>query len=64
MLIGLGLVGLVLPVMPGWLLIIPGLSLWAGEFVWAARLRDGARSRLRRVMSQDPESPERKNRAA
>lgn len=48
-LLALGLVGLVLPVMPGWLLIIPGLSLLAGEFVWAARLRDGARERLRRA---------------
>lgn len=49
----LGLAGLVLPVMPGWLLLIPGLTLWAGEFVWAARLRDGARDRLRRSIRPD-----------
>lgn len=55
--IALGLVGLVLPVMPGWLLLIPGLSLWAGEFVWAARLRDGARDRLRRSVRPDSERP-------
>ena len=43
-----GLVGLVVPVMPGWLLIIPGLSLWSTEFVWAARLRNRAHDELNR----------------
>lgn len=44
-----GLVGLFVPIMPGWLLIIPGLALLAGEFVWARRLLDGAKSRLDRI---------------
>lgn len=43
-----GLVGLVLPILPGWLLIIPGLSLWSTEFVWAARLRHRAHDEWRR----------------
>ncbi len=34
-----GVVGLALPILPGWLFIIPGLSLLSSEFVWAARLR-------------------------
>ena len=33
-----GLAGLVLPIIPGWLLIIPGLALLATEYVWAQRL--------------------------
>jgi hypothetical protein len=33
-----GLAGLLLPVIPGWLLIIPGLALLATEYVWAQRL--------------------------
>jgi len=45
----LGLLGLFIPVMPGWLLIIPGLAILAGEYVWARRLLDGARNRLDQV---------------
>jgi hypothetical protein len=41
-----GVAGLVLPVLPGWVLIIPGLGLWSHEFAWAARLRHRVRSEL------------------
>lgn len=41
----IGLVGLVLPFLPGWLLIIAGLALLSTEYVWAKRLSDGARKR-------------------
>jgi hypothetical protein len=34
----LGIAGLALPIVPGWLLIIPGLALLATEYVWARRL--------------------------
>lgn len=40
-----GLAGLVLPFLPGWLLIIAGLALLSTEYVWAKRLSDGARKR-------------------
>jgi uncharacterized protein (TIGR02611 family) len=40
-----GLIGLVLPFLPGWLLIIAGLAILSTEYVWAKRLSDGARSR-------------------
>ena len=40
-----GLVGLLLPIVPGWLLIIPGLAILGTEFVWARRLLDTARSK-------------------
>jgi hypothetical protein len=33
-----GIAGLLLPIVPGWLLIIPGLALLATEYVWAQRL--------------------------
>jgi Putative transmembrane protein (PGPGW) len=45
----LGLVGLVIPVFPGWLLILPGLAILAGEFVWARRILDGAHAKVAKV---------------
>lgn len=33
-----GLAGLVLPILPGWLLIFAGLGILATEYVWARRL--------------------------
>lgn len=40
-----GLIGLVLPFLPGWLLIVAGLAVLSTEYVWAKRLSDGARRR-------------------
>ncbi|MCJ7753462.1 MAG: PGPGW domain-containing protein [Thermoanaerobaculales bacterium] len=40
-----GVIGLVLPFLPGWLLIIAGLAVLSTEYVWAKRLSDGARKR-------------------
>jgi len=34
----LGVIGWALPVMPGWLFVLPGLAILAAEFVWARRL--------------------------
>lgn len=45
-----GVAGLALPIVPGWALIVGGLAVLAGEFVWARRLLDGARARLERVV--------------
>ncbi len=42
-LILVGIAGLVLPFLPGWLLIIAGLALLSTEYVWARRLTEGAR---------------------
>lgn len=46
-----GLVGILIPVVPGWLLILPGLAVLAGEYVWARRLLDGAKSQVERARS-------------
>lgn len=56
-----GLAGLVLPVLPGWLLIIPGLGLWSHEFAWAARLRHRTRAKLesRGIIQPRPDEPPR-----
>ncbi len=45
----LGVAGLALPFLPGWVLIFAGLAVLAGEFVWARRLLDGVRERVDRV---------------
>lgn len=31
---------------PGWVVVFVGVAIWASEFAWAARLRDGLRQRL------------------
>ncbi len=65
LLLVLGVVGLFMPVMPGWLLIIPGLALLAKDFVWAERLQTAARTRLDRARDafdnrhSEPEEAER-----
>ena len=40
-----GVIGLLLPIVPGWLLIIPGLAILGTEFVWARRLLDTAKAK-------------------
>jgi uncharacterized protein YqgC (DUF456 family) len=39
------LIGLLLPIVPGWLLIIAGLAILGTEFVWARRLLDTAKAK-------------------
>lgn len=39
----LGLAGLLLPFLPGWLLILSGLAVLSSEYVWVRRLTDGAK---------------------
>lgn len=56
-----GLVGLLLPVVPGWLFIIPGLAILGTEFVWAARLLDTAKTKASEIRAK---VPSRRNRAA
>ncbi|MGH8927074.1 MAG: PGPGW domain-containing protein [Acidimicrobiia bacterium] len=49
-----GLIGLLLPVVPGWLMIIPGLAILGTEFVWARRLLDSAKSKASELRSKVP----------
>lgn len=39
----LGIVGIILPVMPGWVFLIPGLVILSDHFVWARRILDKAK---------------------
>ena len=48
-----GLVGLALPILPGWVWLIPGLMVLAREFVWARRLLAWLKARLSRKTAQD-----------
>ena len=48
-----GLLGWVLPIIPGWLFVIPGLMLLAREFHWARRLLEWFKSRLPKKTVQD-----------
>jgi uncharacterized membrane protein YbaN (DUF454 family) len=45
-LIAIGLVGLILPIMPGWVFVIPGLILLADYFPPIRRLLDWAKAKL------------------
>lgn len=49
-----GLIGLLLPIVPGWLLIIPGLAILGTEFVWARRLLDTAKARATDLKAKVP----------
>lgn len=49
-----GLVGLLLPIVPGWLLIIAGLAILATEFVWARRLLDSAKTKATELKAKVP----------
>jgi uncharacterized protein (TIGR02611 family) len=57
-----GVAGLVLPIVPGWLLIFGGLAVLAGEFVWARTLLDNAKAKAGEVAAKLPTN--RKNPAA
>ena len=41
-----GIAGLILPFLPGWLMIIVGLAVLSTEYVWAKQLTKGARKRV------------------
>jgi uncharacterized membrane protein YbaN (DUF454 family) len=45
-LILIGIVGLILPVMPGWIFIIPGLVILSEHFDWAKRLTEWLKSKF------------------
>jgi uncharacterized protein (TIGR02611 family) len=51
-----GLIGLLLPIVPGWLLIIPGLAILGTEFVWARRLLDTAKAKASELKAKIPTS--------
>ena len=41
-----GLAGLALPILPGWVWLIPGLMILAREFAWAKRVLEWLKARL------------------
>lgn len=47
-LVGLGLAGLVLPLLPGWLLIVGGLAMLAREYSWASSALEASRRQATR----------------
>ncbi len=51
-LVVIGLVGLVLPVMPGWIFLIPGLVLLARHFHSARRLLAFVRVKYRAIIER------------
>lgn len=44
-----GLTGLILPFMPGWIFLIPGLVILSERFPWAKKLVEWARHKAARV---------------
>ncbi|HYO80179.1 MAG TPA: PGPGW domain-containing protein [Bryobacteraceae bacterium] len=51
-LILIGLVGLIMPIMPGWVFIIPGLVILADYFPSVRRLVDWAKAKLEGATGQ------------
>jgi uncharacterized membrane protein YbaN (DUF454 family) len=52
-----GLAGLALPILPGWILLIPGLILLSREFHWARRLLGWLRSWLPHDVAKHTQIP-------
>ncbi len=48
-LVTLGVIGLILPVMPGWIFLIPGLVILADYFPPIKRLVDWAKAKMEKV---------------
>ena len=46
-LILLGLLGLLLPIMPGWVFLIPGLMILGERYEWARRLVDWVKRKFK-----------------
>jgi uncharacterized membrane protein YbaN (DUF454 family) len=53
-LVALGVLGLVLPVMPGWILLIPGVVILARHYRWARRLLALVQRKRHRDANQQP----------
>ena len=47
-----GVVGLILPIMPGWVFIIPGLMILADYFAPAKRLLDWAKAKYEAIKTK------------
>jgi hypothetical protein len=57
LMMGAGVAGWALPIIPGWALFIPGLILLSHEYHWARRLLDWFRSRIRKTAPQGQNNP-------
>jgi uncharacterized membrane protein YbaN (DUF454 family) len=49
LLVLVGIIGLILPVMPGWIFLIPGLGILSERFVWAKKLAEWAKRKAKAV---------------
>lgn len=56
-LILVGIVGLILPIMPGWVFIIPGLLILGRHFHWANRLVEWAKKKAGEAKSKFESRP-------
>jgi uncharacterized membrane protein YbaN (DUF454 family) len=52
-----GVIGWLLPVIPGWAFFIPGLVLLSHEFHWARRLLNWLKSKFPKQTARDTRNP-------
>ena len=52
LLVIVGIVGLILPIMPGWIFLIPGLLMLGERYVWARRLAEWAKQKAKMAVSR------------
>ena len=52
LLVLVGIAGLILPIMPGWVFLIPGLVILAERFTWAKRLLAWAKEKAAMATSR------------
>ncbi len=51
-LVVVGIIGLILPIMPGWIFLIPGLGLLAERYDWAKRLVAWAKQKAKTAVTR------------
>ena len=47
-----GIIGLIMPIMPGWIFLIPGLIILSDYFAWARSLTEWAKKKASRAEQQ------------
>jgi len=51
LLVLVGIIGLIMPIMPGWIFLIPGLVILGEHFVWAKKLTEWAKRKAKGVIA-------------
>jgi len=52
LLIIIGIIGGFIPIMQGWMFVVPGLAILATEFTWARKVNEWVKSRFKKAVAR------------